>query len=174
VRDRVALPLIAVLSLVVVVVVAGVMLGHAPGGGGRADVGALPALNALLNGASAVLLTAGWIAIRRRRIAVHRACMLAAFCVSALFLVSYVTYHALAGSRAFPGQGPLRVVYFAVLLSHIVLAAAMVPFVLTTLYRALGGDFPRHVRVARLTLPVWLYVSVTGVVVYWMLYRLAP
>jgi len=171
VRDRVALSLIGVLSLVVVLLVGVLLLGHTPGRGGRADVTALPALNAVLNGASAVLLTGGWLAIRRRRIAVHRACMLSAFSVSVLFLISYVVYHALAGSRPFAGQGWIRAVYFALLISHVVLAAAMVPFVLTTLYRALGRDFVRHVRLARFTLPVWLYVSVTGVVVYWMLYQ---
>jgi putative membrane protein len=174
VRDRVALSLIGALSLVVVLAVAVLLLGHRPGGGGRADLGALPTLNALLNGTSAVLLTVGWLAIRRRRIALHRACMLGAFCVSALFLVSYVVYHALAGSRPFTGQGWIRPLYFVVLISHVVLAAAMVPFVLTTLYRALGADFARHVRLARVTLPVWIYVSVTGVVVYLMLYRLLP
>jgi uncharacterized membrane protein YozB (DUF420 family) len=89
-----------------------------------------------------------------------------------LFLISYVTYHALAGSRPFAGQGAIRWIYFPLLISHIVLAAAMVPFVLTTLYRALGGDFARHARIARWTLPVWAYVSVTGVIVYVMLYLL--
>jgi len=173
VRDRVALPLIGLLSLVVVLVVGVVLLGHTPGHGGRADVAALPTLNALLNGTSAVLLGAGWVCIRRRRITAHRACMLGAFCVSVLFLVSYVTYHALAGSRPFTGQGWVRGVYFPVLISHIVLAAGMVPFVLTTLYRALSGDFTRHARLARLTLPVWLYVSITGVLVYYLLYQLA-
>ena len=171
-RDRIALPLIAVLSLVVVLAVGFLLLGHTPGQGGRAAVGALPALNALLNGASAALLTCGWLAIRRRRIAVHRACMLSAFSVSVLFLVSYVVYHALAGSRPFTGQGWIRWAYFPLLVSHIVLAAVMVPFVLTTAYRALAGDFARHVRIARFTLPVWLYVSVTGVVVYLLLYHL--
>jgi putative membrane protein len=172
VRDRVALPLIGLLSLVVVLVVGGLLLGHTPGHGGRADVTALPTLNAVLNGTSAVLLGAGWAFIRRRRIAAHRACMLGAFCVSLLFLVSYVTYHALAGSRPFTGQGWVRGVYFPLLVSHILLAAAMVPFVLTTLYRALSGDFRRHAWLARRTLPVWLYVSVTGVLVYWLLYHL--
>jgi putative membrane protein len=171
VRDRVALPVIGVLSLIVVLVVGVLLLGHTPGRGGRADVAALPALNALLNGASAVLLSGGWLAIRRRRIAAHRACMLGAFSVSVLFLVSYVVYHALAGSRPFTGQGWIRPVYFAILVTHVVLAAAMVPFVLTTLYRALTADFARHARLARVTLPVWLYVSVTGVVVYVILYR---
>jgi len=170
VRDRLALILIGVVSLAVVALVAVLLLGHAPGRGGRADVGALPALNALLNGASAVLLTAGWLSIRRRRIPVHRACMLGAFCVSVLFLLSYVTYHAMAGSRPFTAQGWVRSIYFPLLITHVVLAAAMVPFVLTTLYRALGGEFARHARLARRTLPIWLYVSVTGVVVYWMLY----
>ncbi len=171
-RDRVALPLIGVLSLVVVGLVGVLLLGHTPGQGGRADVAALPVLNAVLNGTSAGLLTAGWVSIRKHRIAAHRACMLGAFCVSVLFLVSYVLYHALAGSRPFTGQGWVRWLYFPVLVSHIVLAAAMVPFVLTTLYRALTADFGRHARLARLTLPVWLYVAVTGVVVYWMLYHL--
>ncbi|HET7342413.1 MAG TPA: DUF420 domain-containing protein [Methylomirabilota bacterium] len=173
-QDRLALPVIGAVSLAVVLVVGMLLLGHAPGGGGRADVAALPALNALLNGASAVLLTAGWLFIRRRQIVAHRACMLAAFCVSVLFLGSYVVYHALAGSRPFTGQGWARGVYFPLLISHVVLAAVMVPFVLTTLYRALGGQFARHARLARRTLPVWLYVSVTGVLVYWMLYRLFP
>jgi putative membrane protein len=168
----VALPLIGVLSLVVVGLVGVLLLGHTPGQGGRADVAALPTLNAVLNGASAVLLVAGWLSVRRRRIALHRACMLGAFCVSVLFLVSYVIYHALAGSRSFTGLGWVRWIYFPVLVSHIVLAAAMVPFVLTTLYRALSADFTRHARLARLTLPVWLYVSVTGVVVYLMIYHL--
>lgn len=171
-RDRVALPLIGILSLVVVGLVGVLLLGHTPGQGGRADVSALPTLNAVLNGASAVLLVAGWLSIRRRRVAVHRACMLGAFSVSVLFLVSYVIYHALAGSRPFTGLGWVRWVYFPVLVSHIVLAAAMVPFVLTTLHRALSGDFTRHARLARLTVPVWLYVSVTGVVVYAMIYHL--
>lgn len=169
-RDRVALPIIGLLSLAVVLLVGMLLLGHAPGEGGRADVAALPALNAMLNGACAILLAAGWVFVRRRRLVAHRACMLSAFCGSVLFLVSYVVYHALAGSRPFTGQGWLRPVYFTILISHIVLAAVMVPFVLTTLYRALGADFVRHARLARFTLPVWLYVSVTGVLVYWLLY----
>ena len=172
VGDRVALPLIGTLSVVVILVVAVLLLGHPPGRGGRADLSALPALNAMLNGASALLLMAGYRFVRQRRIAAHRACMLGAFCVSVLFLLSYITYHALAGSRPFTGQGWIRWIYFPLLVSHIVLAAAMVPFVLTTLYRALGGEFVRHARLARLTLPVWIYVSVTGVVVYVMLYLL--
>lgn len=170
--DRVALSIIGMLSVAIVAVVGALLLGHQPGRPWSAEVAALPALNASLNATSAVLLTAGWVAIRRRRIPLHRACMLSACVVSTLFLVSYVTYHYLAGSRPFTGQGWVRWAYFPILVSHIVLAAAMVPFVLTTVYRALSGDLVRHVRIARFTLPVWLYVSVTGVVVYLLLYRL--
>ena len=173
-RDRVVLPVIGLLSLVVVAVVAFLILGVTPPPGGVTQVAALPALNAALNGTCAALLTLGWVFIRRRRIGAHRACMLAAFTVSIAFLVSYVAYHALAGSRPFGGQGWIRWVYFPLLVSHIALSAAMLPFVLTALWRALRGEFARHARIARFTLPVWLYASVTGVLVYWMLYHLAP
>jgi putative membrane protein len=169
--DRLALPVIALLSLVIVGVVAALLLGAPAGGAPTTGVAALPALNAALNASSALLLGAGYVLIRRRRTAAHRACMLAAASVSTAFLISYVIYHSLAGSRPFTGQGWMRAVYFPVLITHVVLAAGMVPFVLTTLYRALAGDFVRHARLARWTLPVWMYVSVTGVAVYWMLYR---
>jgi uncharacterized membrane protein YozB (DUF420 family) len=132
----------------------------------------LPALNATLNAIAASLLTLGYVMIRRRRIEAHRRLMLAAFATSALFLISYLVYHANAGSRPFPGQGPIRAVYLAILLTHIVLAAAILPMALITLSRALRGRFDRHVAIARWTLPIWLYVSVTGVIVYVMLYRL--
>ena len=132
----------------------------------------LPALNATLNAISAVLLTIGWILIRRGRWRQHRAVMIAAFCTSAVFLVSYLTYHAHAGSKHFTGVGPIRAVYFTILLTHTVLAAAIVPLVLITLSRGLRSRFDRHRAIARWTLPLWMYVSVTGVIVYWMLYRL--
>jgi uncharacterized membrane protein YozB (DUF420 family) len=132
----------------------------------------LPTLNAILNGIAATLLATGWILIKRGRIAQHRACMLAAFGTSALFLVSYVIYHANVGSRPFGGQGPIRVVYFAILISHVVLAAAILPLSIVTLRRGLAARYDQHVRIARWTLPIWLYVSVTGVVVYLMLYQL--
>jgi uncharacterized membrane protein YozB (DUF420 family) len=135
------------------------------------SVSDLPALNAGLNATAGVLLFAGWLMIRGGRITAHRRCMLAAFTASSLFLVSYVVYHAQAGSRPFTGQGPARAVYFAILISHVVLAAAIVPLALVTLTRALRGDFARHRRIARWTFPIWMYVSVTGVVIYWMLYR---
>ena len=134
------------------------------------DVSWLPGLNAVLNSTSALLLVTGWVLIRRRRIAAHQACMTAAFCVSALFLVSYLVYHAKAGSVPYTGTGAARVVYFVILISHIILAAAIVPLALTTLARAWRGHFDRHARLARWTLPIWLYVSVTGVIVYLMLY----
>jgi len=136
------------------------------------SVSDLPALNATLNGVATVFLVAGYAFIRARKLAAHRASMLAAVTASALFLVSYVVYHANAGSKPFQGTGPVRMVYFAILMTHIVLAAAIVPMVLMTLARALRQRFDRHAVIARWTFPIWLYVSVTGVVIYVMLYRL--
>src|SRR5947208_10341183 len=144
--DRVALSIIGVLSLTIVGVVGVLLLAHDPGRRWSAEVAALPALNAALNATCAALLVVGWVAIRRRRIGLHRACMLAACAASALFLVSYVVYHAVSGSRPFGGQGWIRVVYFPILVSHVVLAAVMVPFVLTTVYRALSGQFRSEER----------------------------
>ena len=138
------------------------------------SVSDLPALNAMLNGTSGILLTIGYLFIRARRIAAHKVCMLSAFGVSALFLASYLIYHYYHGATSFTGGGWVRFFYFAILLSHIVLATAILPLALATLYRALRGQFERHVRIARWTLPIWLYVSVTGVVVYAMLYHLYP
>ena len=134
----------------------------------------LPALNATLNGVAALFLLAGYVFIRQRRISAHRASMLAAVAASALFLMSYVAYHANAGSKPFPGTGPVRAVYLFGLVTHIVLAAAIVPMVLMTLSRALKQRFDRHAVIARRTFPLWLYVSVTGVVIYLMLYRFYP
>ena len=136
------------------------------------SVSDLPALNATLNAIAAVLLVIGYVLIRRGRIQQHRHVMLAAFTTSALFLVSYVIYHANAGSRPFAGQGAIRIVYFAILISHVILAAAILPMALITLTHALRARFDRHRRIARWTLPIWLYVSVTGVVVYLMLYQM--
>jgi uncharacterized membrane protein YozB (DUF420 family) len=134
----------------------------------------LPHLNAVLNATSFVLLVCGLYFILRGRVAAHRACMISALVVSCLFLVSYVVYHAQYGSMRFKGQGLVRPLYFAILITHVVLAAAIVPLVTVTLRRALRGDFIRHRRIARWTYPLWLYVSVTGVVVYLMLYQLYP
>ena len=132
----------------------------------------LPTLNAVLNATAALLLLAGWWLIRRGRRDAHRVAMLAAFSVSALFLASYLVYHYEVGSVRFTGQGPIRVLYFAVLVSHTVLAVVIVPLVLLALARALRGRFAAHRAVARWALPLWLWVSVSGVAVYWMLYRL--
>ena len=131
----------------------------------------LPTLNAVLNSASAILLTTGFVFIRRGKVAAHRACMLGAFAVSVLFLASYLVYHYHAGSRPFAGQGWIRPLYFALLISHVVLAAVIVPLALTTIYRGLTLQVERHKRIARRTLPIWLYVSVTGVIVYLLLYH---
>ena len=134
----------------------------------------LAPLNSILNSIAAILLTGGFYCIRRRRVRAHRACMIAAFAVSTAFFVSYCVYHYEVGDVRFQGHGWIRPVYFTILVSHIALAAAIVPLALITITRALRGNFPKHRRIARWTLPIWLYVSVTGVVVYWMLYRLYP
>jgi putative membrane protein len=136
------------------------------------SVSDLPLVNASLNGIATVLLIVGYVCIRRRRIAAHRAAMVTAFATSVLFLISYLIYHAHAGSRPFPGQGPIRVVYFAILITHIVLAATIPALAGVTLWRAYRRRFDRHKRIARWTLPLWLYVSITGIVVYWMLYQM--
>lgn len=132
----------------------------------------LPALNASLNALSAILLVTGFGFIRRRQIERHRACMVGALGVSTAFLLSYVVYHAEHGSTPFLGQGWIRPVYFSLLASHVVLAIAVLPLALVTLHRAWRADFARHRRIAAITFPIWMYVSVTGVVVYWMLYQL--
>lgn len=133
----------------------------------------LPAVNATLNGATALLLSAGYAMIRRRKILAHKTCMLSAFAVSTVFLASYLYYHAHAGVRHFEGRGWIRPVYFAILVSHTVLAAAIVPLAITTVVLGLSSRFPKHQRIARWTLPLWLYVSLTGVAVYLLLYRLS-
>ena len=138
------------------------------------DYTVLPTVNASLNGLAGVLLTAGYIAIRSGRVSVHRACMIAAFVTSVVFLASYLTYHARVGMTPFQGQGLVRWVYFAILIPHVILAVAVLPLALYTLYRAVRREFARHRRIARWTLPIWLYVSVTGVLVYLMLYVWFP
>jgi uncharacterized membrane protein YozB (DUF420 family) len=131
----------------------------------------LPSLNALLNGTSAILLVAGYRAIRRRDVHAHRRYMLAAFAASTVFLASYVRYHAAVGSVPFTGTGWVRTLYFAILIPHVILAAAIVPLALLVLRHACRRRFRRHARLAKVTLPLWLYVSVTGVLVYLMLYQ---
>ena len=132
----------------------------------------LPALNATLNGVSAAFLVAGFVLIKQRRWQAHRRCMLGALASSALFLISYVIYHANIGSRPVTGTGTVRVVYFSILITHVVLAATILPLALVTAGRGLRAQYEKHVRIARWTLPLWLYVSVTGVIIYLMLYQL--
>lgn len=139
-----------------------------------------PHLNALLNGLSGVCLLCGFYFIMTTRVKQHRACMLTASTLSALFLVSYISYHALRtsyyglGPTKFTGEGISRPIYFTILTSHTILAAAVAPFVVATLWRALKGNFDAHKRLARLVFPIWLYVSITGVAVYIFLYHLYP
>jgi uncharacterized membrane protein YozB (DUF420 family) len=135
-------------------------------------IASLPLVNALLNATATILLVSGYVAIRAGHRRVHRAFMLAAFATSVLFLTSYLIYHAHVGSRPFPGRGSIRIVYFTILISHIVLAAVIPPLAAVTLWQAWRSRFDRHRRIARWTLPLWLYVSVTGIVVYWMLYQM--
>ena len=131
-----------------------------------------PAIDATLNATSALLLSLGYFFIRRKRIQAHKACMLSAFATSSLFLGCYIWYHTHHGVTSFSTQGAVRDLYLALLGSHTILAVVVVPLILTTLYRAWRGRFERHKKIARWTLPLWLYVSVTGVIVYWMLYHL--
>ena len=136
----------------------------------------LPTFNAILNATTGILIVSGFILIRRRRIAAHRACMIAAVICSSLFLISYLVYHVGfgAGVTRFMGTGWVRTAYHTILISHTILAVTIVPFVIVTLRRALRGEFVRHRRIARWTFPMWLYVSVTGVIVYLMLYQFYP
>lgn len=136
------------------------------------DYAQLPAVNAILNGTAALLIVVGIYLIKSGRQRAHRAVMISAVVASSLFLISYLTYHAHIGSKHFPGHGVARTIYFSILLTHTVLAAVVVPLVLITLTRGLKGRFDRHRPIARWTYPVWLYVSVTGVVIYVMLYHL--
>ena len=136
------------------------------------DYTVLPAVNATLNAIAGIFLLVGYVLIRRRQIVAHRNAMLGAFASSTLFLISYLIYHAKAGSRPFTGEGTIRYVYFAILISHVVLATAILPMAIATLSRGLRGRYADHKRIAKWTFPTWMYVSVTGVIVYVMLYQL--
>jgi putative membrane protein len=139
------------------------------GGGESADLGFLPAVNAALNTVAALLLTSGWIAIRRGNRRVHRYLMVSACAASALFLISYVVYHYAHGDTHYGGEGALRVVYLAVLATHVLLSMAVVPLALSALWLAYRGRFATHKKITRVLTPIWLYVSVTGVVIFFML-----
>jgi putative membrane protein len=167
--------LIGLVSLLVVLLVTLLLLAPPAAflevnGLSRASVAWLPRFNAALNASNALLLTAAYLFIRNHQIKYHRFCMLSAFALSALFLLSYVIYHAIAGSTSFSGPPSIRPIYLAILISHIVLAITVLPLVLTTLHRAWQGRYMQHRRIARWTLPIWLYVSVSGVLVYLSLY----
>jgi uncharacterized membrane protein YozB (DUF420 family) len=136
------------------------------------DYSILPAVNATLNATSGIFLLTGYILIKKRQINAHRNAMLAAFASSMLFLTSYLVYHYHTGSRPFPGTGAIRLVYFAILISHVLLAITILPLAISTLTKGLRGQYTRHKRVAKWTFPLWMYVSVTGVVVYVMLYQM--
>jgi uncharacterized membrane protein YozB (DUF420 family) len=136
------------------------------------DYSTLPAVNATLNATSGIFLFTGYLLIKKRQINAHRNAMLAAFASSMLFLTSYLVYHYHTGSRPFPGTGTIRLVYFVILISHVLLAIAILPLAISTLTKGLRGQYSRHKRVAKWTFPLWMYVSVTGVVVYVMLYRM--
>jgi putative membrane protein len=133
-----------------------------------------PAVDATLNAACAIFLMLGFFFVREKNIRAHKTCMLSAFATSMVFLVCYLTYHYFHGTTHFLGKGVVRNFYFVLLVSHTILAVLIVPLALTTLYRAWRQRFQQHKRIARWTLPLWLYVSVTGVLVYWMLYHLYP
>mgnify|MGYP001822885299 FL=1 len=139
------------------------------GGGVAADLSFMPGVNATLNAISATLLAAGFVAIRNGRREIHRRLMVSAFAASAVFLVGYVLYHYAHGDTQYQGEGTIRIVYFAILISHVLLSIAMLPMILTTFYFAARERFSAHRKLARWTLPIWLYVSVTGVVIYFML-----
>ena len=162
---------IAGLTLVVFVGVSFVLfgLGDRPSAEGRSI---LPEINASLNGLSGLFLIVGYVLIRQRKITAHKSCMLTAFVLSSLFLITYLIHHYQVGSVPFEGQGWLRVLYFSLLIPHVVLAAVVVPLALTTIHKGWTSRFDKHVRIARWTLPIWLFVSVSGVLVYVMLYQL--
>lgn len=168
-KDRPVNAAIAIVSVAVPLVILLLFYIKPPATSVGFDLKILPALNASLNFSTAVLLCAGYYFIRNKKIRSHKLCMITAFCLSALFLISYVVYHLMAVETHFGGQGIIRTVYFFILISHIILAAVILPMVLITLTRALRERFDRHRKIARWTFPLWLYVAVTGVVVYLML-----
>jgi putative membrane protein len=169
VAPKKAVALILLVSVAALALLVGVIYGHDRAAGAPAWVGQLPAVNALLNGTSAVFLVLGYFALKRRDTAAHARHMIRAMASSALFLVSYIVYHSVHGDTKFPGQGAIRPVYFFVLISHILLSAVVLPLIFSSFFYALSGRFGGHRKVSKYTLPIWLYVSVTGVLVFGML-----
>jgi len=169
VSDRSFFVFNAVVSIGALAAVAYLLLVRVGGPSEGADVRFLPAVNAALNGLAASLLVAGWVAIRNRNVRLHRFLMVSAFTASALFLVGYLTYHYVHGDTRYQGDGLLRTIYFAILITHVVLSMVVVPASLSAFYFAWKRQFDRHRRLTRIALPIWLYVSVTGVLIYFML-----
>jgi len=169
VSDRSLYLAAALISMGALALIGYTLLIRNPSHAGTLDLRFMPAVNACLNATAAMLLASGYVAIRRGARRVHQYCMITAFAASALFLVGYLSYHWVHGDTRFPGEGLVRTVYLSVLASHVVLSIAVVPLALTSLLLAARGSFERHKRIARITLPVWLYVSVTGVVIFVML-----
>lgn len=166
-QERTALPIIAAVSAMVLLLVP-VLLALPPG---ELDINVrmLPKLNAGINSMVSVVLVAGLVCIKRGQVRLHKLCMLTAFLLSTVFLLSYVLYHYQAQETRFGGVGSIRYVYFFILITHIVLAAAIVPLSLLTMYRALNDEIAKHKKLARYTWPIWFYVSVTGVILYFMI-----
>lgn len=159
----------AILSVLALSFIGWILLLRDRAGSGGVDLRFLPAVNAALNGTSAVLLAAGWAAARRRSLRLHKRLVVAAFAASTVFLVSYLVYHWVHGDTKYPGQGPMRRFYLAVLASHVLLSTVVVPGALTAFWFAWRREFARHTRVTRVLMPIWLYVSVTGVLIWWLL-----
>jgi len=163
-----------VISVAALSFLAYILLFHRGAPGAGMDLRFLPAVNASLNALSAALLCAGYVAIRNRAQRLHKYCMVSAFAASSLFLLCYLTYHFVHGDTKYQGSGALRLIYFAVLGTHVLLSMSVVPLALTSLYFAAKGAFAKHRRIARVTLPIWLYVSVTGVLIFFMLRGSVP
>lgn len=173
-NDKVFVPLIGLLSVVVPLLVAALLLLDRPLLDIFGDVSFLPTLNAILNSAVAVLLVLGLVFIRRKQIKLHRFVMISAFVLSSLFLISYVIYHSQAQSVPYGGEGASKVIYLIILLSHIVLSVAIVPLALFSIYRGVTSQFEKHKKITRWAWPIWLYVAVTGVIVYLMAHVYNP
>jgi len=169
IRPAQALRVILVASLAALALLVVVIYGHGRDTSAPAWVGWLPALNATLNATSAVLLVVAYVAIRRRAVATHARVMLASLATSSLFLVSYIVYHSVHGDSKFAGAGLVRPIYFFILVSHVGLSAVVLPLIFTSFFFSLSGRFPQHKKLSRYTFPIWLYVSLTGVVVFAML-----
>lgn len=163
------LPLIIIISAVVPALVAALYFISIPAINPGFDIRIFPKINAVLNSCATLFLLAGFYFIKRKKINAHRFSMVGAIILSAIFLLSYVTYHSMAESTAFGGEGAVRYIYYFILITHIILAALILPLILITFARALMGDFMKHRKIARWTLPLWLYVTVTGVIVYFMI-----